>query len=501
MPKKSKHASHFDSSEATNCNWGWRQSGATWRPAEGLWHQSTTKLICYSAVALLLSQLVGVVHAQGPGNGQNEAPAFSEPRFQDRIWEEGGPMFKNIENGQVVLSVEIEGNETISESSILTNMQTREDRIFDGQLLTRDIASLYSTDMFSTIHAYFSRTESGIHIRMVVMEKPSITELVFHGNERVNDSELRKQAGIKIGDPTSPASVQHIRTRLEELYREKGFNDVAIRVVSGDRPNDRSVMFEIHEGQLNRIWDIDIVGSEYFSESLLLTKIRSRSARYGATAYIGNVAKEDQIQADLDTLEQYYRSLGFVDAKVDVIKTFDDSGKWVNLTFVVSEGERYTVNEISVKGNKYFEAAILTADMRLKPGEPFFETDMLRDTQLLYDVYGSRGFTFAEITPIPIVLENNQINILYEIEEGDVYVASEIRVHLAGDNSYTKHAVVLRNMGYLRPGRLLDSRELKNAERMLKFSSIFEVDPLVGDPPRIEVLPVDEQTAMDDPVF
>lgn len=72
------------------------------------------------------------------------------------------------------------------------------------------------------------------------------------------------------------------------------------------------------------------------------------------------------------------------------------------------------------------------------------------------------------------------------------YRASDINVHIAGDNSYTKERVALAMVGKLRPGRIIDSRKIEGAERRLQFSQIFETNPQLGEPPRIDVQPFNQ---------
>jgi outer membrane protein insertion porin family len=202
------------------------------------------------------------------------------------------------------------------------------------------------------------------------------------------------------------------------------------------------------------------------------------------------VADRTKIASDEEDLERYYRRLGYFDARVDHLVEYQEGGKFVDVTFAISEGKQYFVNEISVTGNKYHTAEELLKNMQLKVNEPFIQDKMEYDARLLREIYGAQGFIFVDITPTPVYLPNERLNLIYQIEEGDIYRASDIHVNIAGDSSFTKHRVVLNMMGNrLRPGQIIDAREIENAERRLRFSQIFETNPAEGDPPRIEVLP------------
>jgi outer membrane protein assembly factor BamA len=113
---------------------------------------------------------------------------------------------------------------------------------------------------------------------------------------------------------------------------------------------------------------------------------------------------------------------------------------------------------------------------------------------LIRQLYGARGFIFVDVTPVPIYLPGRRVNLVYEIEEGDVYRASQINVHIAGEN-FTKERVVFNQMGNLYEGGIIDQRKVDDAERRLRFSELFVNNAADGEPPRIEILPqVDEDS-------
>jgi hypothetical protein len=53
--------------------------------------------------------------------------------------------------------------------------------------------------------------------------------------------------------------------------------------------------------------------------------------------------------------------------------------------------------------------------------------------------------------------------------------------------------VVLQPLRNLRPGEIIDKRELENGERRLKFSTIFNTDPTRGELPRVTVSQQEDQ--------
>jgi outer membrane protein insertion porin family len=419
-----------------------------------------------------------------PGGGM---PAFNEPTFKERLYEAGGLPIREATDGSVILSVKVEGNQSISESFILSQMQSREDRAFDKETFNRDISALYRSGLFRKIDPYFDESPEGVHIRLLVSERPIIRSVEFLGNERQEDGALKKHAGIQKGDPLDPISINSARARLIEFYQDKGMNQVDVQIVKGLKPTDRDVYFLISEGPVERVNSIRVIGNVAFSEELLKARIKSHDARMGLTKYIGNKCSDLKLQEDKDSLLGYYRSLGYFDARVDFQKAYNQTGEFVDVTFVVSEGARYSINSVSIVGMERYQPEELLPAMKVKADEPFLQTNKQRDEKLLRDVFGAQGHIFCDVEGEVVYQPDHRVDIVYRVREGDVYRAKDVRLHIDGD--FTRAHVVLAPLRNLRPGEIIDSRELENGERRLRFSTIFNTDPSRGEVPRIEVQP------------
>ena len=424
----------------------------------------------------------------GAGGGQAGMPAFNEPTFKERMYEAGGLPVREVREGAVILSVKVEGNQSVSENFILSQMQSREDRAFDKETFNRDIAALYRTNLFRKIDSYPTETPEGVHIRLVVSERPIIKSVEFLGNERVDEGPLKKHSGLQKGDPLDPFSLNSARGRLIEYYQDKGMNQVDIQIIKGLKPGEREVQFLINEGPVERINTIRMIGNVEFKEDLLKHRIKSRDSRMGLTSFAGNKCSDAKLVDDRDGLLGYYRSLGYFDARVDYQKAYNEAGDFVDVTFVISEGKRYYINSVSIIGTKRYQPSELIPHMTMKSDAAFLQINKLKDEKFLRDLFGAQGHIFCDVEgEVVYQPNNNRVDIVYHVREGDVYRASDIRVNIDGD--HTQRRVVLQPLRNLRPGQTIDSRELENGERRLRYSTIFNTDPSRGELPSVSVQP------------
>ncbi len=245
----------------------------------------------------------------------------------------------------------------------------------------------------------------------------------------------------------------------------------------------------INEGQLERIESVIFEGNSISPDGVLKTKIQSKPGYFWYL--FGGKVDRAKIDADVQTLTAYYRALGYFRARVSRTLDYDESGKWLALKFMIDEGPRYVVRNVSVAGGDKFATDPLLKFLEMKSGEHFNQGESNKDVNTLVDLYGSQGHVFADIqADLRFLEEPGQLDIVYRVKEGDVFSVSEVNVHIAGEFPHTRQTVVLSRLS-LRPGDTIDTRELRNSERRLKASQLFAGTQNDGEPPRIQVRPPD----------
>ena len=98
----------------------------------------------------------------------------------------------------------------------------------------------------------------------------------------------------------------------------------------------------------------------------------------------------------------------FSDVKID------RSGSTVLVTVV----ENPIINQVAFEGNSEVDAATLQAEVQLKPRTVFTRAKAQSDVQRILDVYRRQGRFAASVQPKLIELEQNRVNVVYEITEG-----------------------------------------------------------------------------------
>ncbi|MCA9245634.1 MAG: BamA/TamA family outer membrane protein [Planctomycetales bacterium] len=387
---------------------------------------------------------------------------------------------------EMVVDVRIEGNRGIATDRILKEIKTRSGRAFREAMVEEDVRQLLRLGWFVAVQPLYQQVNGGRVVIFRVSERQTLRYVKYLGNEKVRDKSLAKQTGLKVGDSLDPYDVEESRRKIEKFYRERGFNKVHVNVLEGNKLGDRGAVFVINEGAAQKVWDVEFIGNKIASDGRLKTQIQSKPPLlYLFKGYVDR----KKIDEDVESLTAYYRSLGFFSAKIGRELDFGEDGKWLTITFVIDEGPRYKVRNVSFMGNQLVNDDRLADLMELAPGKFFNQAEMNNDTSLLRDIYGSQGYVFADIQASPRFLEEpGQLDLVYNIDEGSRYRVGRINVHIQGDSPHTRVQSVLNRVS-LRTGDIIDIRELRASERRLRASGLFANNPLTGQAPKIVFSP------------
>jgi outer membrane protein insertion porin family len=392
--------------------------------------------------------------------------------------------------GQLVAGASFRGEFSSKEYDILKHVHTRRDREYDADIVQGDVRRLVSTGLFRDVRTSTQQMPEGVLVIFEVFERPRILELKYIGNRGLSDKKLGKEIGVKKGDPLSSYAAEESRRKIEELYHMQGYPQATVKILEGARQGDKNLVFEINEGPLTRVENVYFEGNTIASDQVLKTKIKSK--RGFLYYFFGGKVDTARIEADVKTLEAYYRSLGFFRARIGRTIEHDETGNWINLKFIIDEGPRYEVRSVAIEGGSKFASQPLLDFLALKQGEYFNQAQSTKDVNTLIDLYGSQGHVFADVqADLRFHEEPGQLDVVYRIKEGEVFKVGEVNVKVAGEFPHTKQTVVLNRLS-LRPGDIIDSRKVRDSERRLLASQLFAGAPGTdGEPPKIVVRPPD----------
>jgi outer membrane protein insertion porin family len=135
---------------------------------------------------------------------------------------------------------------------------------------------------------------------------------------------------------------------------------------------------------------------------------------------------------------------------------------------VIHVVENPIINRIAFEGNHKFDEAALTAELQLRPRVVYTRTKVQADVKRLLDLYRRSGRFAASVDPKVIPLDQNRVDLVFEIDEGAVTGISSI--NFVGNHQFTA-------------GRLKETIQTKESRwyRFLSTDDTYDPDRLTYD--------------------
>ncbi|MGH1376774.1 MAG: outer membrane protein assembly factor BamA [Alphaproteobacteria bacterium] len=129
------------------------------------------------------------------------------------------------------------------------------------------------------------------------------------------------------------------------------------------------------------------------------------------------------------------------DSTDEIVKGLFATGLFADVRVVEENGivkvdviENPLINEIVFEGNDEIGDEELLAEVQLRARQVFTRTKVQSDVARLYQVYRRQGRFSASIQPKIIRLDQNRVNLVFEVQEGDITKVESIR--FIGNKSY-----------------------------------------------------------------
>jgi outer membrane protein insertion porin family len=146
---------------------------------------------------------------------------------------------------------------------------------------------------------------------------------------------------------------------------------------------------------------------------------------------IANIRVEGNQRIEAETVLSYMQlSPGdhFEAARVDkALKNLFASGLFADVSFrregndlIVSVVENPIINRLAFEGNSHIKDADLQNEVQLRPRVVYTATKVQADAKRILDIYRRSGRFAATVEPKVIPLDQNRVDLVFEIHEGDV---------------------------------------------------------------------------------
>ena len=339
----------------------------------------------------------------------------------------------------------MEGLQRVEPGTVFSYLPVQVGETFTEEKGAEAIKALYSTGFFRDVQIQ----AQGNVLIVIVEERPTISRIEFTGMKEFDQENIRKSLkAVGVGEARfyDKALIDKAEQELKRAYVGKGL--YAAEIVATVTPLERNqvaVYFNIDEGPVAKIQEINFIGNEAFSESTLRSEMQLRTGGWLSWYSKDNLYSKQKLTADLETIRSYYLNRGYLEFIIESTQvSITPDKKGVYLTISIREGKMFTVKDVRLAGETLGKEAELMQLVVLKPGDTFSSARLTESTKAIAEILGSYGYAFASINPQPDVRrELSEVDLTLVIDPGRrIYVR---QVNISG-NAKTRDVVIRREM-------------------------------------------------------
>ncbi len=250
-----------------------------------------------------------------------------------------------------------------------------------------------------------------------------IASISPEGNKRIDSGAILRKIETKSGDAYDQAA---LRKDLKNIYKMGYFNDVQIDV--SDSPKGKTVIF--------RVIEKPVIKSVIFEG---IDELKEEDIKEAANIKEHFILNPSKISIAEEAIRQLYKTKGFYNSEVTSKISYPDAQGAI-VQFVIVEGKKIFIKEITVEGNETFDDDELLD--QIETGKKWFlswltESGLLdmnkiqQDAGRIVSFYNNKGFLEAKIGEPEIRQEEEWLYLNFIVEEGTRFRVGT--VDLTGD--------------------------------------------------------------------
>ncbi|MCD4830647.1 MAG: BamA/TamA family outer membrane protein [Anaerohalosphaeraceae bacterium] len=350
--------------------------------------------------------------------------------------------------GITIGSIETAGNVYVRRGKILAMTRSKVGQTFSVAEVQEDVRRIATLKGIEYVYYNLAHSDGKVILTFVVKEKNVIRQITFAGNDKYSQKKLAEEIGFSRGDYLDKFTAAAGAEKLTEHYNKKGYPFV--QVSFDDSQIERGQLhYSISEGTRVKIKKTYFKGNINISRRELLKAVKSKPKTF---LVIQNYFSQKKLDDDVVKIQKAYDRLGYLDTKVLSQVSYSSNNKKSEITFEITEGREYMVEEILFSGNEFLSDANLMTDFRLEKEQFYSDEKAEYDRDNVLSAYRQIGFIEVTVENKRRFIGQDRINAEFNIEEGQRFRIGKVSI---SGNKTVQDKVVRR---------VLDEEEFKPGE-------------------------------------
>lgn len=376
----------------------------------------------------------------------------------------------------VIKDIRVEGIQRTEPGTVFSYLPVKVGDTLNDDRATASLHALFSTGFFKDVEL---RVDQNVLV-VVVKERPTVASVEINGVKEFPKTQLSdnlKIVGLAEGRILDKSVLDKAVQELKRQYVARGKYSVDVKATVKELERNRvAVSFDVNEGSVSKIREVNIVGNHVYSEKELRGVIQLTTPGWFTWFSKNDQYSKQKLSADMESLRTYYMNSGYMDFNIDSTQvSISPDKKDIFITLNISEGEKYTISGIKVVGT---EAVLTHEEMRkminVQPGDVLSRDAITDSTRKISERLGEEGYAFANVNAAPEV-DKDKHQVAFTFVVDPMQRAYIRRINITG-NDKTRDEVIRREFRQMESSWFATSKVKKSKTRLDRTGFFSEVN-------------------------
>jgi len=385
----------------------------------------------------------------------------------------------NLANAEIVKSISVNGNERISDETIIIFSKINIDDDLTINDLNNIINNLYETDFFKNVSVNFVNNILNID----VIENNLVQSVEINGvkNKKLKQSlidQLTINERKSYVEEKSSKEILKLSNHLKQLGYY--FSKVDL-IVKQNNNNTVDLIYNVKLDKKAVVKKINFSGDKIFKSRLLSSIIVTEESKFWKFLSNKKYLNERQIQLDQRLLKNFYLNEGYYNVKISQTNAKSIRDNYFYITYNINAGKKFFFNNLNLDipadydPNNFKFIQLLLNDMKYKPYSLNRINNLLNEID---NIAVKKQYEFINASFSEKILDNNKIDITFKINESQKFYIN--RINILGND--ITNEIAIRNLLILDEGDPLNEILNNKSKNNIKQSGLFSnVDYIVLD--------------------
>ncbi len=284
-----------------------------------------------------------------------EKPIFDHLSYEGR---------KHLGKGAITQAMTLKIKDPFNETKLQADLERIKAKYAEKGYISAEISYELTQD----------EKQNVVYVKLIINEgeRVRVGDVTLETAHELPAQKIIKKASNRPGKVFKPQNLQRDWVKMMLYGRNKGYSEFNLsqpQVTFNDEKTKANLVYRLTEGEKVDFGTVAFEGNNVFTQEELQKQVFFRD---------GHLYNQKDFDDTLAAIQEQYANKGYLQARVEPIKNIQD-GK-LNLTFDISEGNIFYIDNVDVTGYQDTKKYVFTRELAIHPGD-LYDNAKIRRSQ------------------------------------------------------------------------------------------------------------------------